>query len=66
LKRAWDAMALSVIQMFVLLIPGAILGAKLWGLAGLFGLSALSFVFASGMSAWWLARRMKILNRAEM
>ncbi len=66
LKRAWDAMALSVIQMFGLLIPGAILGAKLWGLAGLFGLSALSFVFASGMAAWWLGRRMKILNRTEM
>jgi len=66
LKRAWDAMALSVIQMFVLLIPGAVLGAKLWGLAGLFGLSALSFVFASGMSAWWLARQMKIQARLEL
>lgn len=66
LKRAWDVMALSVIQMFVLLIPGAVLGAKLWGLAGLFGLSALSFVFASGMSAWWLARQMKIQARVEL
>ncbi|RLE19302.1 MAG: MATE family efflux transporter [Acidobacteria bacterium] len=63
LKRAWDVMALSVIQMFVLLIPGAIVGAKLWGLTGLFGLSALSWFFSSLISAWWLARGMKKLIR---
>ncbi len=62
LKRAWDVMALSIIQMFALLIPGALLGAKYWGLTGLFGLSALSWFFASMMSAWWLARSMKKLD----
>lgn len=64
LKRAWDAMGLSVIQMFALLVPGAFIGAKLWGLAGLFGLSALSWFFASLMSVWWLTRGIKMLTRA--
>ncbi|NOY23815.1 MAG: MATE family efflux transporter [Acidobacteria bacterium] len=63
LKRAWDAMALSVIQMFVLLIPGTLLGARLWGLAGVFGFIALSWFLASILAVRWLSRGIKKLAR---
>ncbi len=66
LKRAWNAMALSLIQMFVFLIPGTLLGAKLWGLSGVFVFIALSWFLASILAVWWLARSMKTLIRSEM
>ncbi len=59
LKRAWDVMLLSVIQMFVLLIPGALFGARIAGLPGLFFFIAFSWFLASFMSAKWLSKRMK-------
>jgi Na+-driven multidrug efflux pump len=56
LHRPIYAMALTLLQMFVLYIPLAYLGSYLMGLSGIFGATALAHVIA-GVIAFWLLRQ---------
>ena len=59
LGKPLHAAALILIQMFVLYIPLAYLGAELLDLPGVFGASVLASVVTGALSFWWLRRLLK-------
>ena len=56
LNKPFYAMALTLMQMFLLYLPLAYLGSFLFGLTGIFGAAAIAHVVA-GVVAWWVLRR---------
>jgi len=56
LGRPLPAVAVSVARMLVLYIPGALAGAALFGIAGVFGAACAANLIAAGATLWWFPR----------
>jgi len=55
LRRPYHAAALAVVQTFVLTVPAAWLGSRIWGIRGIFAGIAVSYAL-SGAAAWLVLR----------
>jgi len=58
LRKPLHAAGLSVLQMFVLCVPMAYAGSRLFGLPGIFGSLSISYVIA-GVVSYWLLKRVQ-------
>ena len=56
------AAGLVIIQMFVLYIPMAFLGSKLFGLTGIFAAAAIATITAGLLAAYWLKRIIALIG----
>ena len=59
INKPFHGAAISIIQMFVIYIPVAMMARQLFGYQGIFYALAFSYVMTSGVSALWLIRRIE-------
>ena len=59
LHRPLQAVALGLIELFAIAIPLAILGSHLFGLAGVYGAIAASYL-AAGVLSWVVVERAQV------
>jgi Na+-driven multidrug efflux pump len=65
MDRPFTASGITITQMFGLYLPGAYLGAELFGLAGVFGAIPLTFLGGGLASLWFVQRQIKQLKQQE-
>lgn len=61
LNRPLHAAGLTLIQMFVLYIPLAILGSKIFGLTGIFAAAAIANLISGSLAYYWVRRILRLI-----
>ena len=59
LNKPLQASSITITQAFVIYIPCAYLGSALFGLRGIFGAAALSYLLAGGLAYAWLKKTLR-------
>ena len=65
-KKPFHATGLMILQIFIIYVPFAIIGSRLFGLIGIFSSLAISYIISGIVAHFELLRQINLLNNSKI